>query len=337
MANPEHLEILKQGPKAWHSWRNKHPTIIPDLSMGNLEKADLHDTDLRAANLRKANLRVADLTLTDLRGADLQEADLKRADLRVADLEGANLSGAILEWVNFGGANLTNTMFINAHLADTVFEGVDLSSVIGLNRCIHFARSCLDHSTLSMSGPLPLEFLRGCGLSDKYIDYIPSLFHENVIQFHSCFISYSTKDQEFADRLYNDLQENEVRSYYAPEEMKGGEKLYDQIDNAIRVHDKLLLALSENSLNSEWVRTEIRRCRKAEQIEGTRKLFPLRIVDMTTIQDWKCFDADFGKDLAAEVREYFIPDFSNWKDHDSYKKAFERLLRDLKKSGRKKI
>jgi len=25
----------------------------------------------------------------------------------------------------------------------------------------------------------------------------------------------------------------------------------------------------------------------------------------------------------------FIPDFSNWKDHDSYQKAFNRLLDDL--------
>lgn len=34
--------------------------------------------------------------------------------------------------------------------------------------------------------------------------------------------------------------------------------------------------------------------------------------------------------LGREIREYFIPDFSKWKDHDSYQKAFERLLRDLK-------
>jgi hypothetical protein len=27
------------------------------------------------------------------------------------------------------------------------------------------------------------------------------------------------------------------------------------------------------------------------------------------------------------------PDFSNWKDHDAYKVAFDRLLRDLKAEG----
>ena len=43
-----------------------------------------------------------------------------------------------------------------------------------------------------------------------------------------------------------------------------------------------------------------------------------------------CFDADSGKDLAAEVREYYIPDFSNWKDHDSFESEFDKLLRDLR-------
>jgi hypothetical protein len=46
--------------------------------------------------------------------------------------------------------------------------------------------------------------------------------------------------------------------------------------------------------------------------------------------DWECFDGDTGKDSAREIREYFIPDFSNWKDHDSYQTAFQRLVTDLK-------
>lgn len=41
-----------------------------------------------------------------------------------------------------------------------------------------------------------------------------------------------------------------------------------------------------------------------------------------------------AKDLAVEVREYFIPDFSTWKDHDSFEEAFWRLLRDLRADDR---
>jgi hypothetical protein len=42
-----------------------------------------------------------------------------------------------------------------------------------------------------------------------------------------------------------------------------------------------------------------------------------------------------GKDSAREIREYFIPDFSNWKNHDSYQEAFQRLISDLKASDSK--
>jgi hypothetical protein len=80
---------------------------------------------------------------------------------------------------------------------------------------------------------------------------------------------------------------------------------------------------------SEWVRTEIAKAGKRELREQRRMLFPVRLVAFETLRDWECFDADTGKDSAREIREYFIPDFSRWKDHDSYLKALDELLRDL--------
>jgi hypothetical protein len=29
------------------------------------------------------------------------------------------------------------------------------------------------------------------------------------------------------------------------------------------------------------------------------------------VREWRCFDGDTGKDSAREIREYFIPNFSN--------------------------
>jgi len=112
--------------------------------------------------------------------------------------------------------------------------------------------------------------------------------------------------------------------------MKGGNKLHEQIFQAIQVHDRLLLVLSIESMKSEWVMTEIRRAKKVERAENRRKLFPIRLVDFEMIQNWECFDADSGKDLAIEVREYYIPDFSNWKDHDSFESEHAKLLRGLR-------
>jgi len=142
--------------------------------------------------------------------------------------------------------------------------------------------------------------------------------------------AYSTKDQEFADRLHTDLQKNGVRCWFASHEVQGGKKLHEQIDEAISVYDRLLLILSEHSMASEWVKTEIAKARRRETTEKRRMLFPLRLVDFEMLRDWECFDADSGKDSARGVREYFVPDFTKWKDDDSYKKEFARLLRDLK-------
>jgi hypothetical protein len=116
--------------------------------------------------------------------------------------------------------------------------------------------------------------------------------------------------------------------------MHGGEKLPEQIYRAIDEHDRLLLILSVDSMKSEWVKTEIAKALKREIQEKKQVLFPIRLVSIETIRDWECFDADTGKDSAKEIREYYIPDFSNWEDSAQYKLDFDHLLRDLKTNGK---
>ncbi len=315
-----------------------------DLGGADLSEADLRGADLREAGLARARLRVAklsgailrgadlgeaDLNVANLRGADLTMANLGGADLTMADLGGANLNEADLRWTNLAVANLSMANLNRAKLFETIFGDTQLRGARGLDACIHAGPSTVDHRTLAKSGPLPLAFLRGCGLPDKLVEYLPTLLNE-AIQFYSCFISYSTKNETFAQRLHADLQNKGVRCWYSPEDIAGGKKLHEQIDEAIRVYDRLLLILSDESMKSEWVKTEIAKARKREIRENRRMLFPVRLVKFETLRDWECFDSDTGKDSAREIREYFIPDFSNWKDHDSYQKAFERLLKDLK-------
>jgi hypothetical protein len=114
-----------------------------------------------------------------------------------------------------------------------------------------------------------------------------------------------------------------------PKTLKAGEKLREQIDEAIPIYDKLLLELSQESMTSERVKTEIRKTREAEVKERKRNLYPIRLASFDSIRELECFDADIGKDLGVEIREYYIPDFSSWNDHDSFEAAFARLLNDL--------
>ena len=229
-------------------------------------------------------------------------------------------------------ANLSNANFCDATFFRTTFANVNLARARGLVSSRLIGPSTIGIDTLFRSaGKVPEEFLRGCGVPESVIANRFALIGAlEPIQFYSCFISYSTKNEDFAKRLHSKMREQRMRVWFAPEDVQGGKKLHEQIDEAIRIYDKLLLVLSPHSMNSEWVKTEIRKARKAELKEKRRKLFPIRLVDFETIRDWECFDADSGKDLAVEIREYFIPDFCNWKDHDAFEASFKRLLNDLK-------
>lgn len=334
MPNEKQLRIIKSRFRNWNVWRANNfaeriDLMNADLSGIDLIGADLHRADLHGADLRGTNLLDANLNSADLRQANLGGAILRNANLIGADLSRADLLRADLSWANLLNANLSGTNLSEATLYETFFAGVELSSVAGIEHCKHLGPSTIDHRTLLRSGKLPPVFLQGCGLPDSFFEYMPSL-SATAIQFYSCFISYSTSDQLFADRLYADLQNKGVRCWFAPHDLQAGKRIHEQIDVAIRAYDRLLLILSQHSMNSEWVKTEIAHARQKELNEKRRVLFPISVVPFEAIKTWKNFDADAGKDSARAIREYFIPDFSNWKDHGSYSQEFERLLRDLR-------
>jgi TIR domain/Pentapeptide repeats (8 copies) len=354
MGNPEHLEILKQGVEQWNEWRKEDPEVLPDfngvdlsganleganLDWANLSGADLLGAALSEASLRKANLsegklQRVDLSRANLIGSDLIGASAPGADLNGAYLMGAHLRGANLYWAILRDADLGGTDFTGAWAGETNFADVDLSAAKGLETVKHLGPSTIGIDTIYKSrGKIPEVFLRGCGVPEEFIDFIRQM-GVRPIEFYSCFISYSSKDQDFAERLHADLQAKGVRCWFAPEEMKAGRKLHEQIDEAIRLHDKLLLILSEHSMSSNWVKSEIANAREREKREGKQLLFPITLVPFNVVKQWKLFDADIGIDSAREIREYFIPDFSNWKDHDSYQAAFQRLVKDLKARAR---
>ena len=312
MADEDQLRILKRGVAAWNDWRSKSIQIRVDLIGASLRetdlrrvsltRADLFRANLTRANLTRASLSVANLSGVDLMGADLSEASVSGADLiganlsganliganlSGANLSGANLSGADLGGADLGGADLSEANLIGANLIDTVFADVDLSGCKGLERCLHMGPSIIDIRTLQRSGSLPLAFLRGVGLPDTLIDYLPSLLGR-PIQHYSCFISYSSKDDEFVYRLHADLQNNGIRCWFAPHDMKIGAKIRDTIDDAIRLRDKVLIVLSEVAIASDWVEDEVDKAFEEERQRSGVVLFPVRLDDtvLTTNEAW---------------------------------------------------
>jgi hypothetical protein len=358
VADETHLNILKKGTRVWNDWRVDNPSVRPDLSGADLKRmhlwgadfgssalekegciwelapTDLRGTDLTEAFLGLANLAETDLTKADLSGADLYKADLRNANLREASLIGSNLFGTQLDGaslrntrlthVDFSTASMAGTDFSQSHMISNRMGKLNLSQCIGLETIRHAGPSTIGIDTIYLSGGnIPEVFLRGAGVPEPFIVQMKSLVAAmSPIEFYSCFISYSSKDQEFAERLHGDLREKNVRCWFAPEDLKIGDRLRPSFDEAIRVHDKLMVLLSKNSVSSPWVEKEVETAFEKERREKRTVLFPIRLDDtvMETSEAW-----------AADIRRTrHIGDFRDWKNHDSYKKAFERLLRDLK-------
>lgn len=314
MANRRHIKRLREGAESWNNWYSK-ALVRPDLG-----EAEMVGCDLSGASLVHGNLIGAKLA-----GAKFEGADLNSANFDDADLSGASLVGATLAFTTFRRTELRGTDFNRAILSATIFDDVNLADVKGLEKCWHRGPCVIDFRTLQRSGSLPLQFLQGIGLPDSIIQYLPSLL-DHPIQHYSCFISYSTRDQSFADRIYADLQNKGVRCWFAPHDLPIGGLIIDEIDAAIRLRDKVLLILSENSIKSDWVEDEVTKAFEEERKRGQTVLFPIRLDDavMDTDEAW-----------AAKLRNRHVGDFRRWKEHDEYQKSFARVLRDLtvKKDG----
>jgi hypothetical protein len=104
--------------------------------------------------------------------------------------------------------------------------------------------------------------------------------------------------------------------------MKIGDKIWDTVDQAIRLRDKVVLILSQNSIESGWVEDEVSKAFAEERERKQVILFPIRIDDAIM---------RISKPWARKLRDQRnIADFTQWRDYEAYLDCFQRVLRDLK-------
>jgi hypothetical protein len=297
-----------------------------DLSDANLTDADLTGANLSLANLRKANMPNTNLRKADLAGADLSDADLTEANLTLANLSDADLTEANLKGANLKKANLSGTTLSAANLNETLlsrtlFCFTSLAAVSGLSACQHRGPSFLDYATLTASGPLPEVFLRGCGFSDDFIRSLPSFWNQ-PIQFYSCFISYSHADKFFARRLHDALQGQGIRCWLDEKQLLPGDHIHREIDEAVRLWDKVLLCCSEKSLTSWWVDKEVSKAlKKEEQLWRERGKQVLSIIPLNL--DGYMFRKDWQDWKKQHLSDRLAADFTGWENDNS---KFEEQL-----------
>lgn len=263
MTESEHLKILQKGVKAWNEWRASKQKFSPkiptadfhhaeldgvnfsymsfpsgkfrdaDLFDANLENTYIYHADFRASRLNRANFVDAKLHQVDFRRATAQGTIFRRTELvevnfSETSLLGADFRGASIDNVTFIGASFAKAKFENAKIGYNTFASVDLSEVKGLDLVEHFGPSSIGIDTLFLSkGKIPEKFLRGVGMPDEVIEHtLPSIRIGTPIQWNSCFISYSTKNEKFAQRLHSRMRQAGLRVWFAPEDMKGGDYFF---------------------------------------------------------------------------------------------------------------
>ena len=320
--------------------------VRANLSGAKLIEARLHETDLTGAELMEADLQKAILEDAIFNFAFLDDANLRQANLVAATfleayLTGTDLRGTDLRLCNLSGANLREANLNGATVGTTIFARLDLSETGGLEEVNHDSPSQISTDTLKLSeGKIPEVFLRGCGLSDWEIEsaklYNPDLTNDEIakiqyriyelratqaLQISPLFISYSHQDKSFVDKMDTMLTEKGVRFWRDIHDATAG-RLETQIDRAMRLNPTVLLVLSKNSIQSDWVEHEVRTARELEKELGRDALCPIALDD-----SWK--SSPWPKRVMEQVMEYNILDFSKWEDESIFEETFAKLLNGL--------
>lgn len=103
-----------------------------DISLQDLQKANLSGVNFHHSRMIKINFQGADLSSTDFTGCDLRQgmfrnANLGRSYLTSANLEGADLRGADLSFAQFKGTQLKGANLCGANLSNATISEEQLA------------------------------------------------------------------------------------------------------------------------------------------------------------------------------------------------------------------
>jgi hypothetical protein len=139
---------------------------------------------------------------------------------------------------------------------------------------------------------------------------------------HSCFISYCDADSRFVDRLHRDFLLASIKCWKWTGDARVGAALWNEIERAMRAHDKIVLVASRNSLNSDPVNREIEIALRIERELQRDVLTPVTLDDYL-FAEWQGVNRPL---LLSKM----IADARGWEENPArYDDVRERLIGSL--------
>lgn len=121
------------------------------------------------------------------------------------------------------------------------------------------------------------------------------------------FLSHSSKDKFFVGKLAEKFNEHGVKVWIDEAEIKIGDSLLEKITEGVKTSDYLVIILSHNSVESNWVQKELQMAMTRE-ILGSKVILPLLIE--------KC-------EIPFFLKDKLYADFTDPREFDN---AFVKLL-----------
>ena len=116
------------------------------------------------------------------------------------------------------------------------------------------------------------------------------------------FISYSSKDKSFVERLSQKLVDNRIGVWLDKWEMKPGDSLIDKIQNALEDSSYLLVVLSKHYVQSEW-------CRKEQNAGLVKEINSKKVVVIPILLEDCSIPIFLQEKVYADFRESFDDGF----------------------------
>ncbi len=133
----------------------------------------------------------------------------------------------------------------------------------------------------------------------------------------SVTISYSHKDSAFVDKIEKRLDESGIDTWRDIRDATAG-RLEKVVDRAMRENPLVLLILSKNSVESDWVEHEAQAARKLEKELKQDVLCPIALDNAWKKSSWPAI-------LREQIVKYNILDFSKWRDESTFEIMFNKL------------